>query len=229
MSRLSRLAVFLLMVSVPATTLALPVGWTTSTLADGATIIIDDTGLQWLSPYYTDGLSVNEVLAGSYAADGFEVATVAQFEGLIDAYGIYVTDVPGSGQYIEWASEYSITDSAYFTIAGVDLGIFHLDFLTTIDPYFTPGIGHQSDLYGFLVESATSSNVFYSQVRATNNGGAIYGGSGYWDLVAGADWSHEYYGTWLVRNTSSAPAPGAIVFLLAGIAALVFCRSRFSS
>ena len=69
----------------PSSSALLPTGWTATSLGTGERVLIDTSGNQWLSPYYTINNSVNTAL-GTYGSQGFSVASISQFDSLLRTF-----------------------------------------------------------------------------------------------------------------------------------------------
>ncbi|MDH5446985.1 MAG: PEP-CTERM sorting domain-containing protein [Gammaproteobacteria bacterium] len=160
-------------------------------LIDQGTSTLDqNTGLEWLDISLTDGSSANNAL-GIYAADGWSLATEAQFYTLFDTYFPLYTDPLGYG----YESFYDAT-----TIA--DATMFNNYFGLTVDStttYYSYGQYMGSDgsmKFGGWQTASTSTFTNLHRDRT---------------LGLTVDTGHAALGVFLVRDTTPVEEPAPVV------------------
>ncbi len=219
MSRIFRLLTLIAAFLGSSIAMALPIGWTEITV-DGANVLVDTSGDQWLSPFYTEGLSINDALATSYGTThGFEVATVNQFNALLTAFLLPTSTDTNGNDWIEWPIDYN-------SAVGNEVNHFMVEFNSTTGIYSHPGHS-RSDNLGFLFESSLNSTINGGYVRYDNFSGDDYGGVGSAQAPFASttqDDAYEYWGTWLYRSPTEVPEPPAIVLFGIGLLLLILTR-----
>jgi hypothetical protein len=207
----------LMIVLYPTVTTALPIGWTTGTV-NGANVVIDNVGNQWLSPTNTVSQSFSDSLASEWVTTfGFQAVSLSQFHGLLAAYGLPPsTDLTGDG-YIS-----NCCDGELLFSLGNETKTFFADFGANVhDP--AAFYGPEDHSYGFLASSETYPTVLVGQVRFLNRNGDEAGGAGSFTLT---DAASAYYGTWFIAPSSAVPGPASLSLLSLGLLVIAIRRRR---
>lgn len=209
-----QLLVFLTCISTKA--VALPIGWSTSTLSNGWILVNDTTNnIQWLSPFYSTSISYNAML--SYLSDqgspyyGFDYASNEQINSLFFSYGATVS------QYNEYRPENLIPATEFIS-----------------DFNFTD-VGINKMLKGLSAPEGFNYYVPYVAISWFDDPNHDSMGSFVMEGVSTIpSQANSIYGSWLIINNSSGntpspspvPEPTTILLYGTGIAGLAGTRLR---
>jgi hypothetical protein len=212
-----------------AVALLLPFTAKAALVSEGDYTLDTQTGLDWLNPALTSGLSYPSVLAGvgGWTNSGWRYATLAEVTSLFTHYVGPATTVPAG-------SFYSAVDPSYFNSAEslvLQLGPVTA-FNDTRAPYNSTqyqGVVHQITVQGFF-EGDTPGRAGLAEITAIYSDSTSSTPYGRWGAVADfePDWDYgPWAGSLLVReDPSSVPEPSSSLALLLGAAGLSIVRKR---
>jgi hypothetical protein len=214
------------------TTFALPIGYQTAGSGTNVTIT-SDTGLQWLSPTATDGMSYNQILSdistngSSSIFHGYRRATEVDLMLLFSDYGLTT---------LEW----TWVDNDILDIEHTELEDFMTDFgLTHVQTNYG-GIGKELNLVtvehtmGYYVDSVSGLvkgagagtlnivNIFSN----TNVSHRHLVGMSVWTAPQDGQMQGDHFGQWLVSDPQIVPEPTTIALLGIGLAGLASAEVR---
>ncbi len=190
--------------------------------------------LQWLDLTYTDGLSVSDAM-NVYGADGWIVATEAQFHSLYhnnyddptntDVYG-YTEGFdanPPEGDGVHTVTGQNLFDTSYLTSFALDFGV--------TDSGSQQGFTY-SNTYGFYLDGSAirMGGVYqYVQEQGADTGNKIVSYYDYFPDYSDLFYDPEAFGVYMVRDVAPVPVPAAAWLLLSAVGGLLgFGRTRIA-
>jgi hypothetical protein len=170
-----------------------------SASADLAGSEVERLGAYWLSPTLTQTLTYNQVVAELKDPDshfyGYGIASLSQVNDLVASFGI------------------TVYSHSYDGIVGTPDELFdNFGYTAKYKPY--------ANLKGYILEDFDALNSYY--VRAYDSLDGTNYGYQHWDdfYTDKEDYFYGTIGTWLVKDASVVPLPGAVWLLGSGLVGL---------